>query len=444
MSDAAEGTSDRPTLGVVGVGYVGLTTGACLAHLGFEVVCGDVDAERVEALRAGRIPIVEQGLEDLVAEGLASGRLTFVLGAAEVARRASIVFLCVPTPQDEDGSADLSYIEAAAGEIGPLLESGSVIVNKSTVPVGSARVVEAVIQRSDISVVSNPEFLREGTAVRDFLHPDRVVVGSSDRGAAQRVAELYRSLDTEVLITDAASSETIKYAANGFLAMKISFVNAVAAMCEAVGADVEAVLVGIGMDRRIGREFLRPGPGWGGSCFPKDSRALVHISADPGYDFSMMRLVLQMNEVQKERVVQKICRAAEAPELVGRRVAVLGLTFKAGTDDLRDSPSLDVARRIRARGADVVAYDPTVSSSDPDRSSDPRLEGIRLTSSALEAVAGAHVVAVLTEWPEFRNLDLSALASRMAGRGIVDARNMLEPSAAREAGLIYSGIGRVG
>ncbi|MGB0209545.1 MAG: UDP-glucose dehydrogenase family protein [Ilumatobacteraceae bacterium] len=444
MSDAAEGNSDRPTLGVVGVGYVGLTTGACLAHLGFEVVCGDVDAERVEALRAGRIPIVEQGLEELVAEGLASGRLTFVLGAAEVARRASIVFLCVPTPQDEDGSADLSYIEAAAGEIGPLLESGSVIVNKSTVPVGSARVVEAVIQRSDISVVSNPEFLREGTAVRDFLHPDRVVVGSSDRGAAQRVAELYRSLDTEVLITDAASSETIKYAANGFLAMKLTFVNEVAALCEGVGADVEAVLTGIGMDRRIGREFLRPGPGWGGSCFPKDSRALVHISSDHGYDFSMMRLVLQMNEVQKERVVQKICRAAEAPELVGRRVAVLGLTFKAGTDDLRDSPSLDIARRIRARGADVVAYDPTVSSSDPDRSSDPRLEGIRLTSSALEAVAGAHVVAVLTEWPEFRDLDLSALASRMAGRGIVDARNMLEPSAAREAGLIYSGIGRVG
>lgn len=444
MSDAAEGNSDRPTLGVVGVGYVGLTTGACLAHLGFEVVCGDVDAERVEALRAGRIPIVEQGLEELVAEGLASGRLTFVLGAAEVARRASIVFLCVPTPQDEDGSADLSYIEAAAGEIGPLLESGSVIVNKSTVPVGSARVVEGVIQRSDISVVSNPEFLREGTAVRDFLHPDRVVVGSSDRGAAQRVAELYRSLDTEVLITDAASSETIKYAANGFLAMKLTFVNEVAALCEGVGADVEAVLAGIGMDRRIGREFLRPGPGWGGSCFPKDSRALVHISSDHGYDFSMMRLVLQMNEVQKERVVQKICRAAEAPELVGRRVAVLGLTFKAGTDDLRDSPSLDVARRIRARGADVVAYDPTVSSSDPDRSSDPRLEGIRLTSSALEAVAGAHVVAVLTEWPEFRDLDLSALASRMAGRGIVDARNMLEPSAAREAGLIYSGMGRVG
>ena len=444
MSDAVEGTSDRPILGVVGVGYVGLTTGACLAHLGFEVVCGDVDADRVEALRAGRIPIVEQGLEELVAEGLASGRLTFVLGAAEVARRASIVFLCVPTPQDEDGSADLSYIEAAAGEIGPLLESGSVIVNKSTVPVGSARVVEGVIQRGDISVVSNPEFLREGTAVRDFLHPDRVVVGSSDRGAAQRVAELYRSLDTEVLITDAASSETIKYAANGFLAMKLTFVNEVAALCEGVGADVEAVLTGIGVDRRIGREFLRPGPGWGGSCFPKDSRALVHISSDHGYDFSMMRLVLQMNEVQKERVVQKICRAAEAPELVGRRVAVLGLTFKAGTDDLRDSPSLDIVRRIRARGADVVAYDPTVSSSDPDRSSDARLEGIRLTSSALEAVAGAHVVAVLTEWPEFRDLDLSALASRMAGRGIVDARNMLEPSAAREAGLIYSGIGRVG
>jgi len=286
--------------------------------------------------------------------------------------------------------------------------------------------------------------LREGTAVRDFLHPDRVVVGSSDRGAAQRVAELYRSLGTEVLITDAASSETIKYAANGFLAMKLTFVNEVAALCEGVGADIEAVVAGIGMDRRIGREFLRPGPGWGGSCFPKDSRALVHISADHGYDFSMMRLVLQMNEVQKERVVQKICRAAEAPELVGRRVAVLGLTFKAGTDDLRDSPSLDIVRRVRGRGAEVVAYDPTVSSSDPDRSSDPRLEGVHLATSALNAVDGAHVVVVLTEWTEFAALDLKQVASRMAGRGLVDARNMLDPDAVRQAGLVYSGIGRIG
>ena len=441
MSDAAEGTSDRPILGVVGVGYVGLTTGACLAQLGFEVVCGDVDAERVEALRAGRIPIVEQGLEELVAEGLASGRLTFVLGAAEVARRASIVFLCVPTPQDEDGSADLSYIEAAAGEIGPLLESGSVIVNKSTVPVGSARVVEAVIQRSDISVVSNPEFLREGTAVRDFLHPDRVVVGSSDRGAAQRVAELYRSLDTEVLITDAASSETIKYAANGFLAMKISFVNAVAAMCEAVGADVADVVEGIGSDRRIGREFLRPGPGWGGSCFPKDSHALVHVAASHGYDFSMMRGVIAVNDEQRERMVRKIQRAAGREDLSDVRVAALGLTFKAGTDDLRDSPSLAIIGRIRSLGASVVGFDPTtVGEVSPARSR--QLDGLELAVDVDEALRGADVMVLLTEWPEFTSLDPHRVAETMRGHAVVDTRNLLDPASFRSAGLAYDGVGR--
>ena len=436
--------SDRPILGIVGVGYVGLTTGACLAHLGFEVVCGDVDPDRVAELSAGRIPIFEAGLAELVAEGLSTGRLSFVLGGAEVARRASIVFLCVPTPQDEDGSADLSYIEAAAAEIAPILASGSVVVNKSTVPVGSARVVEAVIRRGDVSVVSNPEFLREGTAVKDFLHPDRVVVGSSDRAAAHRVAKLYRDLDTEILVTDASSAETIKYAANGFLAMKLTFVNEIAALCEGVGADIDAVVRGIGLDPRIGRDFLRPGPGWGGSCFPKDSRALVSISAGHGYDFSIMRLVLQMNEVQKERIVQKIHRAAQCSDLAGHRVAILGLTFKAGTDDLRDSPSLDIIARLRSRGAEIAAYDPMISprlSGTPD--SGP-LAGVAIARDAESACAGAHAVAVLTEWPEFKQLDLTSIAEQMAGRGVVDARNLLDPDVIRAAGLTYTGVGRIG
>lgn len=433
--------TERPILGIVGVGYVGLTTGACLAHLGFEVVCGDVDADRVSELNEGRIPIFEDGLSDLVAEGIANGRLSFVLGGAEVARRASIVFLCVPTPQDEDGSADLSYIEAAAAEIGPLLAPGSIVVNKSTVPVGSARVVEAVIRRGDVSVVSNPEFLREGTAVRDFLHPDRVVVGSSDRAAAHRVAELYRSLDTEILVTDASSSETIKYAANGFLAMKISFVNAVAAMCEAVGADVADVVEGIGSDRRIGREFLRPGPGWGGSCFPKDSHALVQVAASHGYDFSMMRGVIAVNDEQRERMVRKVQRATGGDDLSGVRIGVLGLTFKAGTDDLRDSPSIAIIGRLRQLGATVIGYDPTTCEG-VSAARGRQLDGIELASHVDDAIRDADVVVLLTEWPEFRSLDPRRVASLMRGRSVVDTRNLLDPASFRSAGLHYDGVGR--
>ncbi len=428
-------------LGVVGVGYVGLTTGACLAALGHRVVCGDIDAERIERLRAGVIPIVEEGLAPLVAEGIASGRLTFVVGAAEVARQASIVFLCVPTPQDDDGSADLSYVQAAAAEIAPVLAAGSVVVNKSTVPVGSTHVVSAVLRRGDVAVVSNPEFLREGTAVHDFLHPDRVVVGSADRAAAHRVADLYRSLDTRVLVTDAASAETIKYAANGFLAMKITFVNAVAAMCEAVGADVADVVEGIGSDHRIGREFLRPGPGWGGSCFPKDSRALVHVASSHGYDFALMRGVIDVNEEQRKRMVRKVCAAAGTADLHGITVAVLGLTFKAGTDDLRDSPALAVIGELVGIGATVRGYDPTcVGELSPGRARD--LVHVERCASAVEAARDADVVVIATEWPEFSGVDIAAVAAAMRGRALVDMRNLLDPSAVRAAGLTYDGVGR--
>lgn len=428
-------------LGVVGVGYVGLTTGACLAALGHRVVCGDIDAERIERLRAGVIPIVEEGLAPLVADGIASGRLSFVVGAVEVARQASIVFLCVPTPQDDDGSADLSYVQAAAAEIAPVLAAGSVVVNKSTVPVGSTHVVSAVLRRGDVAVVSNPEFLREGTAVHDFLHPDRVVVGSADRAAAHRVADLYRSLDTRVLVTDAASAETIKYAANGFLAMKISFVNAVAAMCEAVGADVADVVEGIGSDHRIGREFLRPGPGWGGSCFPKDSRALVHVAASHGYDFALMRGVIDVNEEQRKRMVRKVCVAAGTDDLHGVTVAVLGLTFKAGTDDLRDSPALAVIGELVGIGATVRGYDPTcVGELSPGRARD--LVHVERCASAVEAARDADVVVIATEWPEFSGVDIAAVAGAMRGRALVDMRNLLDPSAVRAAGLAYDGVGR--
>ena len=257
---------------IIGTGYVGLTTGACLAHLGHTVVCADVDPDKVRTLQSGAIPIVEHGLEGLVAEGVESGRLSFVLGSQAAARNCEIAFLCVPTPQGDDGSADLSYVEAAAREIALVLPFETIVVNKSTVPVGSTKVVERALQRPDVKVVSNPEFLREGSAVQDFLKPDRVVVGSDDQGAAMKVASLYEGLTTRVIITDPASAETIKYAANAFLATKLSFINAIAAICEGVGADINDVVVGMGSDKRIGESFLRPGPGWGGSCFPKDSR----------------------------------------------------------------------------------------------------------------------------------------------------------------------------
>lgn len=437
--------SDSPIrLGVVGTGYVGLTTGACFAHMGHQVVCGDIDQRKVDLLNQGHIPIVEEGLQAIVDEARSAGLLEFVLGAEAAAADADIVFLCVPTPQGDDGSVDLSYIQAAATQIAPILKPGAIVVNKSTVPVGSTIAVERVLQRSDVHVVSNPEFLREGTAVHDFLQPDRVVIGSADRAAAERVADLYASIETPIHITDPASAETIKYAANGFLAMKISFVNAVAAMCEAVGADVAAVVEGIGADQRIGTQFLRPGPGWGGSCFPKDSRALVKIAEDHGYNFTMMRGVIDVNDEQLERMVGKIEQAVGCSDgnLEGVIVGALGLTFKAGTDDLRESPALAIIEELRARGAQVRAFDPTtIGELTPLQQT--VLDGIVLVQDPFAVADGADVIALFTEWPEFAKLDLEVLAARTdKGTTIVDTRNLLDPERVREAGLEYEGVGR--
>jgi UDPglucose 6-dehydrogenase len=312
-------------IAVIGTGYVGLTTGACFAHLGHHVVCADVVPEKVERLSRGDVPILETGLPELVREGIDGGRLSFVLGAAEAAAGCEFAYLCVPTPQSDDGSADLSYLREAAAEIGAVLPVEAVVVNKSTVPVGSTRVVEEVLGRDDVAVVSNPEFLREGSAVNDFLNPDRIVIGAEDQAAAGRVASLFKSVAAPVIVTDPATAETIKYACNAFLATKVSFVNAVANVCEAVGADVRDVVLAMGYDRRIGFEFLRPGPGWGGSCFPKDTSALVRIAEDSGYDFGLLRGVQQVNTEQFARVVAKIVRLAggspsrHAPTTCGTR-----------------------------------------------------------------------------------------------------------------------------
>ena len=431
-------------LGVVGTGYVGLTTGACFASLGHHVVCGDIDQRKVDMLNAGHIPIVEAGLEQVVADARDAGRLEFVLGAEAAVADADIVFLCVPTPQGEDGSADLSYIKTAAAQIAPLLKRDAVVVNKSTVPVGSTIAVEEVLQRTDVYVVSNPEFLREGTAVSDFLLPDRVVIGSNDRGAAEKVAALYNGIDTPIIITDPSSAETIKYAANGFLAMKISFVNAVAAMCEAVGADVAAVIEGIGSDNRIGRQFLNPGPGWGGSCFPKDSRALIKIAEDYGYNFSMMRGVVEVNDEQRMRMIDKVSRAVgrDHSNLKGVTVGAMGLTFKAGTDDLRESPAMAIIAELRKAGARVRAFDPTTCGElSPHQAI--ALDGIELCSTLIEVADSADVLCVFTEWPQFANIDLQDVVARAgAGVTLVDMRNMFDPESVKQVGLGYDGVGR--
>ena len=419
-------------IAVIGAGYVGLTTAACFSHLGHDVVCADVNAERVAQLTRGEVPIVEAGLDALVRDGLDRGNLQFVVGNAAAARTAEFAYLCVPTPQGDDGSADLSYIESAARDIGPVLPPEAVVVNKSTVPVGSTRVVEQVLRREDVLVVSNPEFLREGSAVHDFLNPDRIVIGSDDQSAAVRVASLYIGVTAPIIVTDPASAETIKYASNAFLATKISFVNAIAAVCEAVGADVKDVVLGMGYDKRIGHEFLKPGPGWGGSCFPKDSRALVHIADSAGYSFDLLRGVITVNDDQFKRVVAKV-REMAGGSLDGVKVAAWGLTFKARTDDTRDSPAVRIVELLSAGGADVRAYDPAVKGP---------VAGIVPVSDPYSVCDGADVLVVLTEWDEFRWLDFDKVAGLMAASRVVDARNLLDKPALERRGFSYVGIGR--
>jgi UDPglucose 6-dehydrogenase len=429
------------SIAIIGTGYVGLTTGACFSHLGHDVICADIDVGKVARLNAGEIPIVEKGLDRLVDEGLRSGKLSFVVGAAEASRNAEFHYLCVPTPQGPDGAADLSYLEAAAAEISQVLPENSVVVNKSTVPVGSTRVVARVLGRSDVAVVSNPEFLREGTAVNDFLQPDRVVIGSGDQEAAIRVAALYARIAAPIMVTDPVSAETIKYASNAFLASKLSFVNAIATLCEAVGADVNDVVLGMGYDRRIGREFLRPGPGWGGSCFPKDTRALAKIAEDAGYDFHFLDEVLRVNTDQFDRTARKLIDSVPS-DRSGSHIAVLGLTFKAGTDDLRDSPAIEVLRRVVKSGIEVKAYDPAVNP-ESNRLGEiyPDLD-IELMSDPYAAAGGAASLAILTEWDEFTWLDFDKLAEIMTGNNIVDARNLLDPTIPRRRGFNYRGVGR--
>jgi UDPglucose 6-dehydrogenase len=422
-------------IGVVGTGYVGLTTAVCLSRLGHTVCAGDSDPAKVAMLLSGSPTILEDGLEEMLREELSSGRLSFVVGAAEAARSAEFVFLCVPTPQLADGSADTSILESAVEEISEVLEHDAIVVNKSTVPVGSTLVVERMLHRSDVSVVSNPEFLREGNAVRDGLNPERIVVGASDQRAAARVGALFSGTHAALIVTDAATAEMIKYASNAFLATKLSFVNSIANLCEAIGTDVRDVLLGMAYDHRIGFDYLRPGPGWGGSCLPKDTLALLYMAQAAGYDFDLLRSVIEANVRQRESVVTKITEAAGG-SLLGCRIGVWGLTFKAGTNDRRDSPAVAIAQNLMDEGAILAAYDPTMSAPITE------LPGVEVTSDAYAACDGARVLVVLTEWEELRWADFDKVRELLARPYIVDARNVLDPAALRRLGFNYTCIGR--
>ncbi|MCC0007299.1 MAG: UDP-glucose/GDP-mannose dehydrogenase family protein [Hyphomicrobiaceae bacterium] len=431
---------------MIGAGYVGLVSAACFSEFGWTVTCIDKDAGRLAMLEAGRSPIYEPGLDDLLARNMRAGRIRFSADLATAVREADIVFLAVGTPMRRgDGYADLSYIYSAVEELAPHLQGFTVITTKSTVPVGTSREIERRLQAlrpdADYAVCSNPEFLREGSAIQDFTHPDRVLVGTDSDRARAVMERLYKPLslrNAPVVFVSRESAELAKYAANAFLALKISFINEIADLCEEVGADVQEVANAIGRDRRIGDKFLHPGPGYGGSCFPKDVSALIRTARETKTPLSIIEQVQRVNDERKISMASRIERAAGG-SLRGKTVTVLGVTFKPNTDDMRDAPSLVVVPMLLERGAKVRVADP-----EGRKQAEPMLPGVVWCANAPEAAEGADVLVVLTEWNEFRALDLKSLRTRMTGDVLVDLRNIYNPAAAREAGFRYTGVGRNG
>jgi UDPglucose 6-dehydrogenase len=429
---------------MVGSGYVGLVSGACFADFGHDVVCVDKDEAKIARLDAGRMPIYEPGLEELVARNVAAGRLAFTTDLASALDGAGAVFIAVGTPSRRgDGHADLSFVFAVAEEVGQNLRNPAVIVTKSTVPVGTGDEVERIVAESGTSVkfavASNPEFLREGAAIEDFKRPDRIVVGTDDEWAREVLSEIYRPLflnRAPILFTSRRSAELIKYAANAFLATKITFINEIADLCEKVGGDVQDVARGIGLDGRIGSKFLHPGPGYGGSCFPKDTLALLKTSEDYDSPLRVVEAVAKVNDSRKRAMGRKVIDAlGEAPR--GKRVALLGLTFKPNTDDMRDAPSIAIAQALLDAGVEVVAYDP--EGMEPASAIMPE---VKMAGSAYEALEGADAVAIVTEWDAFRALDLQRMKQAMNAPVVVDLRNIYEPSDMRSRGFAYTSIGR--
>jgi UDPglucose 6-dehydrogenase len=426
---------------VVGTGYVGLVTGAVFADLGNDVVCVDNDQKKIEALRAGQMPIYEPGLEEMVVRNKDDARLSFTTDLPGAVRQSDVIFIAVGTPSKDTGETDLSHVEAVATQIGRSMDRYKVVVNKSTVPVGTGEFVREVITRHqprpiDFDVVSNPEFLREGSAIEDTLRPDRIVIGAPNQQVAMTLVELYAPLERPMIITDLPSAEVIKYASNGFLAAKICFINAIANICENAGADVSQVMKGMGLDSRIGMQFLQAGLGYGGSCFPKDVDSLIHTASRFGYDFKLLRSVVEINKERASHLVDMMRKAMGGLE--DKTIAVLGLAFKPNTDDMREAKSIEVVRLLHAAGAQVRAYDPVAMAN--AKALMP--EGVVFCESAYEAAAGADGVALLTEWNEFKYLNLDRLRGLLRHRLIFDARNLYEPERMRRLGFEYYSIGR--
>jgi UDPglucose 6-dehydrogenase len=425
-------------IAVIGTGYVGLVTGTCLADLGNEVIGVDKEKAKIDMLNRGKVTIYEVGLPELLARNLGRS-LNFTTNTRDAVYESEIVFITVGTPQGEEGKADMRYAVEAAEEIAGAMDGYKIIVNKSTMPVGSTKLVERVINQkaegSEFDVVSNPEFLREGSAVRDFMRPDRIVIGTDSQRAAGVMAELYRPLNAPLFITDPASAEMIKYASNAFLATKVSFINAIANICEAVNADVKEVAMGMGYDHRIGFEFLRSGPGFGGSCFPKDCQALMEIARSSGYNFYLLDGVLRVNREQMDLMVDKV--EARLGGLKDKKIAAWGLAFKPNTDDVRDSPAIEILRMLMDRGARVCAYDPEAV-----ENAKAVLPQLNCSSSALEAAEKADLLLILTDWDHFKMQDFRKVKELMRAPEILDTRNCLDPLSIRRLGFNYEGVGR--
>ncbi len=431
-------------IAMIGTGYVGLVSGTCLADFGHHVTCVDKDQAKIDGLLAGRMPIWEPGLEGLAKSNVERGRLGFTTELGKALEGAEAVFIAVGTPSRRgDGHADLSYVFAAVEELAGLLQGPAVVVTKSTVPVGTGDKIAALLKEKGapegVSVASNPEFLREGAAIADFKHPDRILVGAEDDRARDCLAEIYRPLflnRAPMLFTSRRTAELTKYAANAFLATKISFINEMADLCEAVDADVQDLARGIGLDNRIGPKFLHAGPGYGGSCFPKDTLALLRTAEEAGVEQRIVSTVVEVNVRRKEAMAARVSEALGG-SVAGKRIGVLGLTFKPNTDDMRDAPSIPLVQGLQQGGASVVAFDPVGR-----EQAEPLLPGIEFAASAEAAAEGADALVIVTEWDEFRGLDLEDIARRMAGRTLVDLRNIYDRREAEEAGLDYRGIGR--
>jgi UDPglucose 6-dehydrogenase len=428
---------------VVGTGYVGLVTGTCFSEFGVDVICVDVDQSKIDLLNQGGVPIYEPGLDTLIAKNVKEGRLTFTTDLEGAIKKSLVIFIAVGTPPLPNGSADLSYVETVAKSVAEHLNGYKVVVNKSTVPVGTGKWVKSLIEENRVenhrvSVVSNPEFLREGSAIEDFMRPDRVVIGAEDDEAVAIMKDLYAPLyliETPIVITNIESAELIKYASNAFLATKISFINEISQICDRVGADVHHVAKGMGLDRRIGPKFLHAGPGFGGSCFPKDTHAIVDVARKAGYSFRIVQAAIQVNSQQRKTAFEKILQAAG--DMSGKTVGVLGLSFKPNTDDMRDAPSVDIIRQIQKAGGLIKAYDPVAVDQ-----AKKVLHNITFTRDAYETAENVDVLIFMTEWNQFRNLDLSRLKKSMRQPIVVDLRNIYDRRKMEKTGFTYIAVGR--